>query len=80
MDKTGIYSSPAMVTVDVFLVSLFVGAERVCVFLRQRMCNEYMSEGEGLCEWVKTGEDGEMNNICLFFIIAIATPPNPFVY
>jgi len=29
--RSGIYRSPAMVTVDVFLVSLFVGAEYVCV-------------------------------------------------
>ena len=33
MDKTGIYRSPAMVTVDVFLVSLFVGADHVCVYM-----------------------------------------------
>lgn len=38
MDKTGIYRSPAMVTVDVFLVSLVVGAERVRVFFYTHAC------------------------------------------
>lgn len=45
---SSIYRSPAMVTVDVFLVSLFVGAERVCAceILDTHMCSEYISEAE----------------------------------
>lgn len=39
-----------MVTVDVFLVSLFVGAERVCAgeILDTHVCSEYISEAEWL--------------------------------
>lgn len=36
--RSGIYRSPAMVTVDVFLVSLFVGVKRVCVYFYTHAC------------------------------------------
>jgi len=47
--RNDIYRSPAMVTVAIFLVSLFVSAERVCVFSNACMCSEFIREGEPLC-------------------------------